>query len=78
MKPKIGQIVIYNHSDSAFGKFPLTQSPAIIQKVIPDNGIDEDSRVFLWVFGPQGIFYSTCEPGDGPCQWNWPKMQSNA
>jgi len=38
MKPTIGRIVIYNHPGSACGKYPSTQSPAIIQNV-SENGI---------------------------------------
>lgn len=47
-KPSIGRIVVYNHPGSADGKYPPTQSPAIIQHVA------EDGLVRLFVFGPKG------------------------
>ena len=48
MKPKIGMIVLYNHPGSACGRYPPSQSPAIIQHV-EDNG-----SVRLFIFGPKG------------------------
>ena len=67
MKPSIGRIVIYNHPGSADGKYPPTQSPAIIQNVA------EDGSVRLFVFGPKGQHMDDgLTQGDGPCQWNWP------
>lgn len=67
LKPSIGRIVIYNHPGSADGKYPPTQSPAIIQSVAADGSVT------LWVFGPKGIHcYSGLKEGDGPCQWIWP------
>lgn len=67
MKPTIGRIVIYNHPGSADGKYPPTQSPAIIQNVAADG------TVRLFVFGPKGQHQDEgLTQGDGPCQWNWP------
>lgn len=67
MKPTTGRIVLYNHPGSADGKYPPTQSPAIVQKVHEDGGVD------LWVFGPKGLHKDgPLYQGDGPCQWNWP------
>lgn len=67
MKPTIGRIVIYNHPGSADGKYPPTQSPAIIQNVA------EDGTCRLFVFGPKGQHMDDgLKQGDGPCQWNWP------
>ena len=67
MKPSIGRIVVYNHPGSADGKYPPTQSPAIIQGVAPDG------TCRLWVFGPKGLHTDDgLTQGDGPCQWNWP------
>jgi hypothetical protein len=67
LKPSIGRIVIYNHPGSAGGKYPPTQSPAIIQNVAPDG------TVRLFVFGPKGQHMDEgLTQGDGPCQWNWP------
>ena len=66
-KPSIGRIVIYNHPGSADGKYPPTQSPAIIQHV------GADGSVRLFVFGPKGQHMDDgLTQGDGPCQWNWP------
>jgi hypothetical protein len=66
-KPSIGRIVIYNHPGSADGKYPPTQSPAIIQNVAADG------TVRLFVFGPKGQHMDDgLIQGDGPCQWNWP------
>ncbi len=66
-KPSIGRIVVYNHPGSADGKYPPTQSPAIIQHVA------EDGSVRLFVFGPKGQHMDEgLTQGDGPCQWNWP------
>jgi hypothetical protein len=70
MQPKIGQIVIYNHPGSACGKYPPTQSPAIIQAVM------ENGSVRLFIFGPKGQHMDdNIQQGDGPCQWNWPKKE---
>lgn len=67
VKPSIGRIVVYNHPGSADGKYPPTQSPAIIQAVAPDG------TVRLFVFGPKGQHMDDgLTQGDGPCQWNWP------
>ena len=49
MKPSIGRIVIYNNPGSADGKYPPTQSPAIIQHVF------ENGSVRLFIFGPVWI-----------------------
>lgn len=69
MKPTIGCIVIYNHPGSADGKYPPTQSPAIIQNVA------ENGTVRLFVFGPKGQHMDDgLTQGDGPCQWNWPPL----
>ena len=38
-KPSIGRIVVYNHPGSADGKYPPTQSPAIIQNVAADGTV---------------------------------------
>jgi hypothetical protein len=66
-KPSIGRIVIYNHPGSADGKYPPTQSPAIIQNVAADGSVR------LFVFGPKGQHMDEgLVQGDGPCQWNWP------
>lgn len=66
-QPSIGRIVLYNHPGSADGKYPPTQSPAIIQNVAPDG------TVRLFVFGPKGQHMDDgLTQGDGPCQWNWP------
>ncbi len=70
MRPTIGRIVIYNHPGSADGKYPPTQSPAIIQNVAADG------TVRLFVFGPKGQHMDDgLTQGDGPCQWNWPKRE---
>lgn len=70
MKTTIGRIVIYNHPGSADGKYPPTQSPAIIQNVA------QDGTVRLFVFGPKGQHMDDgLKQGDGPCQWNWPKKE---
>ena len=37
---KMGDIVLYNHSGSADGKFPPMQSPAIVMKVWEDGELD--------------------------------------
>lgn len=74
MKPTIGRIVIYNHPGSADGKYPPTQSPAIIQNVA--MGSSGDYKVRLWVFGPKGLHTDDgLTQGDGPCQWNWPVIE---
>lgn len=66
-KPSIGRIVIYNHPGSADGKYPPTQSPAIIQHVA------DDGTCRLFVFGPKGQHMDEgLTQGNGPCQWNWP------
>lgn len=66
-KPSIGWIVIYNHHGSTDGKYPLQQSPAIIQHV------NDDGSCRLLVFGPKGQHMDdNLVQGDGPCQWNWP------
>lgn len=66
-KPSIGRIVVYNHPGSADGKYPTTQSPAIIQNVAADGSVR------LFVFGPKGQHMDDgLVQGDGPCQWNWP------
>lgn len=67
MKPTIGRIVIYNHPGSACGKYPPTQSPAIIQNV------SEDGSVRLFIFGPKGQHMDEgLIEGTGACQWQWP------
>lgn len=67
MKPSIGTIVIYHHPGSADGKYPATDSPAIIQHV------NDDDSCRLWVFGPKGLHTDdNLTQGDGPCQWSWP------
>ena len=67
MKPSIGRIVLYNHPGSADGKYPPSQSPAIVQSVA------EDGSVGLWVFGPKGLHHDTgLKQGSEPCQWDWP------
>ena len=67
MEPAKGRIVLYNHPGSADGKYPPTQSPAIIQNVA------DDGSCTLFVFGPKGQHMdSGLTQGDGPCQWNWP------
>ena len=66
-RPSIGRIVLYNHPGSLDGKYPPTQSPAIIQNVAADG------TVRLFVFGPKGQHMDDgLSQGDGPCQWNWP------
>lgn len=66
-KPSIGRIVVYNHPGSADGKYPPSQSPAIIQNVAADGSVR------LFVFGPKGQHMDDgLLQGDGPCQWNWP------
>jgi hypothetical protein len=66
-KPSLGRIVLYNHPGSADGKYPPSQSPAIIQHVAPDGSCT------LFVFGPKGQHMdSGLVQGDGPCQWNFP------
>jgi hypothetical protein len=66
-KAEIGKIVIYNHPGSACGKYPPTQSPAIIQNVA------ENGSVRLFVFGPKGQHMDDgILEGNGPCQWCWP------
>lgn len=73
MKPTIGRIVIYNHPGSACGKYPPTQSPAIIQHVF------ENGSVRLFVFGPKGQHMDDyIQQGDGPCQWTWPKIEKGS
>ncbi len=68
MKPSIGRIVIYHHPGSADGKYPPTDSPAIIQHVA------EDGSVRLWVFGPKGLHTDDgLKFGTGPCEWSWPE-----
>ena len=49
MAPTIGRIVIYHSPGSADGKYPSTDSPAIVQGVAPDG------TCRLWVFGPKGL-----------------------
>jgi hypothetical protein len=67
VRPTIGRIVIYNHPGSADGKYPPSQSPAIIQNVAADGSVR------LFVFGPKGQHMDDgLTQGDGPCQWNWP------
>lgn len=72
-KPSIGRIVLYNHPGSADGKYPPTQSPAIVQ------GLNEDGTLSLWVFGPWGIHLNkACSAGGpeadtpSPSTWIWP------
>lgn len=66
-RPSIGRIVIYNHPGSSDGKYPPTQSPAMIQHVAADGSCR------LFVFGPKGQHMDDgLTQGDGPCQWNWP------
>lgn len=78
MKPSIGRIVIYHHPGSADGKYPPTNSPAIIQQVKWENG--PNGTIFptctLFVFGPKGQHMdSGLTEGTGPCQWSWPERE---
>jgi hypothetical protein len=64
VKAKIGDIVLYNHPGSADGKYPPTQSPAIIQH------LNENGSARLFVFGPKGQHMDdNLTYGFGPCQW---------
>lgn len=67
-KPSIGRVVVYNHPGSADGKYPPTQSPAIVQKVLEDGTVD------LFVMSNTGgIFFGKgCAQGGTGCTWNWP------
>lgn len=42
LEPTMGRVVVYKHPGSADGKYPPSESPAIVQKVyaedIPDEG----------------------------------------
>ncbi len=68
-KPSIGRIVIYHHPGSADGKYPPTDSPAIIQHV------NEGGSVRLFVFGPKGQHMDDgLLEGTGPSQWSWPPV----
>lgn len=68
MKPSIGRIVVYHHPGSADGKYPPTDSPAIIQNVASDGSVR------LWVFGPKGLHTDAgLTQGTGPSQWSWPE-----
>ena len=68
-KPSIGRIVVYNHPGSADGKFPPTQSPAMVQRV------NEDETVDIVVFSHfNGFFFNkNVVMGAGPRQYNWPQ-----
>jgi hypothetical protein len=66
-KPYMGAAVVYNHTGSADGTSPPSQSPAIIQHVA------EDGTVRLVVFGPKGQHMDEgLTHGDEPGQWQWP------
>jgi hypothetical protein len=68
MKPTIGKIVLYNHPGSACGRYPPTQSPAIIQHVF------ENGSVRLFIFGPKGQHMDdNIIQGNGPCQFEFIK-----
>lgn len=64
MKPSIGRIVIYNHPGSADGKYPPTQSPAIIQMgiiYITTSNTCEPEPVLAWLSSCRmrnGVFLS--------------------
>lgn len=74
----MGRVVLYNHPGSADGKYPPTQSPAIVQKVklgeIESTG-DKTLLCDLFVMSNTGgiFFAKDILEGDGPCQWQWPK-----
>lgn len=70
--PSIGRIVIYHHPGSADGKYPPTDSPAIIQAV--NKGADGEYSCRLFVMGPKGQHMDDgLIEGTGPCNWSWPE-----
>lgn len=80
MKPTIGRIVIYHHPGSADGKYPATDSPAIIRAVkILEHYDSKEGKPFnqtecqLFVFGPKGQHQDWATEGTGPSQWSWPE-----
>lgn len=64
IKPTMGRTVKYLHPGSADGKYPATESPAVIQKVHDDGTVD------LFVMSSTGgIFFGrNCELGKN---WDW-------
>jgi hypothetical protein len=76
-KPSMGRVVIYNHPGSADGKYPPSQSPAIVMKVnegTHSEGMEGDDTIDLFVMSNTGgiFFAKNLIQGDGPCQWSWP------
>jgi len=74
MIPSIGRVVVYNHPGSADGKYPPTQSPAIIQVARGD-----DCDLFV-MSRTKGIFFTDAtnhDPDHGPCTWSWPVVASD-
>ena len=73
-------MVVYNHPGSADGKYPATESPAVVQAVYttavdPDDpGPGNHTVCNLFVMSNTGgIFFAKGVPeGTGPCEWMWP------
>lgn len=70
-KPSIGRIVLYNHPGSADGKYPPTQSPAVVQVAHAD-----DSCNLFVMSRTGGIFFTQNTPFaaelGSPSTWEWP------
>lgn len=68
-KPEIGRIVHYMRFGSRGGEHKPEPSPAIITKVLDDNGSCQ-----LFVMNPSGLYFneSPYSPELKPGHWSWP------
>ncbi len=68
-KPSMGRIVLYHKYGTPGGEHPQEPSPAIITKVLDDEG-----KCQLFVMNPNGVYFNptpySAEPKGG--HWSWP------
>jgi len=71
-KPSICRMVVYIHPASADGKYPPTESPAVVQAVYKDEVNNKVCDLFV-MSNTNGIFFAKAiQEGIDPSQWKWP------